>query len=203
MLLIRPSPAEAKPARTPGPVADAGRDTGRDAGQNAEKNAEKNAKRNAEKNARTLQHRQMLWALEQASRSGACSAVLAWLDEQQVTVRDIQRLQVAAREGNTLIWLFRPETALQQASLASLRLHLQAVQGSGRRQLQVDITKRHGGWPVEGLVLDLLPDRDNGVDRHRVTELLTFWRSERTSEVLFDPARPPAKGLSLQGRALH
>lgn len=171
-----------------------------------------------------IRHRQMLWALEQATRSGACSAVLAWLDERRVTTRHIQRLQVAARQGNTLLWLFRPDSVLQQASLASLRLHLHAVNAGScagaTRQLQVDIIKRHGGWPVEGLILDLrealrhstphINERINerisermNISRASVMELLRFWRSERAGIQLLDQAVPAMTTASLNSPALH
>jgi cell division inhibitor SulA len=150
------------------------------------------------------EHRRTLWALEQAGGSGACSAVLAWLNERLLTVRDIQRLQVAARRGNTLIWLFRPEAALNQPSLASLRLRLHAAQSPGAdlQRLRIDIVKRLGGWPVDGLVLDLRNSPES-VDRRRVMELLTFWRSEHQQPALPDAARPYATSTSVQQRAMH
>lgn len=165
-----------------------------------------------------IRHRQMLWALEQAARSGACSAVLAWLDERRVTTRHIQRLQVAARQGNTLLWLFRPDTVLQQASLASLRLRLHAESHTGTaRRLRVDIIKRHGGWPVEGLMLDLQDahpyvtqhsahhqiNERISINRASVIELLGFWRSERAGTHLMDQAVPAMAAASMNSPALH
>ncbi|MBM4203750.1 MAG: hypothetical protein FJ194_06295 [Gammaproteobacteria bacterium] len=151
-----------------------------------------------------IEHQRTLWALEQAGRSGACSAVLAWLNERLLTVRDIQRLQVAARRGNTLIWLFRPEAALNQPSLASLRLRLHAAQSPGveLQRLRVDIVKRPGGWPVDGLVLDLQRNPES-MDRRRVMELLAFWRSEHQQPALPDAAQPYATPASVQQRAMH
>jgi cell division inhibitor SulA/protein ImuA len=67
-------------------------------------------------------HKDALWALERATRSGTCSAALAWLDEAQLKTRDTQRLQLAARQGGTLTCLFRPEKALAENSMAELRL---------------------------------------------------------------------------------
>jgi cell division inhibitor SulA len=160
-------------------------------------------------------HRQMLWALEQATRSGACSAVLAWLDERRITPRHIQRLQVAARQGNTLLWLFRPDSVLQQASLASLRLRLHAVNTGSctgvTRRLRVDIIKRHGGWPVEGLTLDLQDAHHHAahqinermsINRASVMELLGFWRSERADTHLIAPV-PATVATPMHTRALH
>ncbi|MCP5179491.1 MAG: hypothetical protein H6993_17490 [Pseudomonadales bacterium] len=122
-------------------------------------------------------HARALWAAERAARSGTCAMVLAWLDDTRLGQREVQRLQVAARQGNTLFCLFRPLTALRQASFASLRLRLAAgEQTDGRQRLAVDIVKRHGGWPVQGLHLELDQQRATRAD---VLAQLAFWREER------------------------
>ncbi|MGB0713694.1 MAG: translesion DNA synthesis-associated protein ImuA [Gammaproteobacteria bacterium] len=89
-----------------------------------------------------------LWALEQALRSGTCSAVLAWpgmLDE-----RALRRLQLAAGTGDCWGIVFQSERAIRRASPAALRLRLQP----GERSVQLDILKcrRHG---TGQLALDL------------------------------------------------
>src|SRR5690606_23272352 len=61
-----------------------------------------------------------LWATEQALRSGASVAVLAWLRAASDTV--LRRLQLAAEEQRCGLMLFRPEAALKQRSPAALRL---------------------------------------------------------------------------------
>ncbi len=136
-------------------------------------------------------HQRTLWTLEQASRSGACSMVLAWPDESRLTVRDIQRLQLAARHGHTMITLFRPVAALQKPSLAALRLHLSTALNplSVGQRLQVDIVKRRSGWPIHGLSIDIQP---TAVSRAEVMAQLEFWRGERTMRL---PGADPARGL--------
>lgn len=136
-------------------------------------------------------HQRTLWTIEQASRSGACSMVLAWPDENRLTVRDIQRLQLAARHGRTMITLFRPVSALQKPSLATLRLHLSTALSPltvGQR-LQLDIVKRRGGWPIHGLSIDM---QSTAVSRAEVMAQLEFWRNERTMCL---PSADPAHTL--------
>jgi hypothetical protein len=89
------------------------------------------------------------WAAEQALRSGACDAVLAWLrtpDE-----RRMRRLQLAAETGRAWGVLFRPARAAQERSPAALRLRLEPVANG----LAVHILKRRGGPVGRPVVVDL------------------------------------------------
>lgn len=88
-----------------------------------------------------------LWALEQALRGGASSAVLAW--PERLTGGMLRRLQLAAETGDSSGFLFRPAAAAAQASAAALRLRVRP----GVAETGVDILKRRGGWPVRGLRL--------------------------------------------------
>ena len=99
---------------------------------------------------RPRNHVDALWAVERACKSGACSSVLAWLDERKLNFKDTQRLQMAAKQGNTLACLFRPHTT--QTSMAELRLRVDHL---SHGQLQLGIVKRRGGWPIEKLTLPL------------------------------------------------
>ena len=65
-----------------------------------------------------------LWALEQALRSGHCRAVLAWPDD-DLSTRDLRRLQLAAEHGRASGFLFRPARLRAQHSPAALRLLIQ------------------------------------------------------------------------------
>lgn len=89
------------------------------------------------------------WAAEQALRSGAGNAVLAWLatpDE-----RHLRRLQLAAETGRAWGVLFRPAGAVAGRSPAALRLRLEpAAHG-----LVVHILKRRGGPVTRPLLVDL------------------------------------------------
>lgn len=62
------------------------------------------------------------WAMEQCLRSGACAAVLGWLE--RADDRTLRRLQVAAGVGSAPAFLFRPRAALANASPAALRVEV-------------------------------------------------------------------------------
>ena len=113
-----------------------------------------------------------LWAMEQASRSGTCSAVLGWLDERRLTLTATRRLQLAARQGGTLGCLFRPEAAADGASMAELRLKLEP---GLRNKLGVSVVKRRGGWPVPGLNIQV----DSQLVSEDIEKQITFWRHGR------------------------
>ena len=89
-----------------------------------------------------------LWATEQAVRSGASAAVLAWLDSANDTV--LRRLQLSAEERGCGLMLFRPEHAMRHRSPAALRLKVSVE----RNETRVEVLKRRGGAP-QSLRLDL------------------------------------------------
>jgi hypothetical protein len=66
-----------------------------------------------------------LWAFEQVLGAGACDAALAWA--RRPKPREVRRLQLAAERGRTLGVLFRPRSALREASPAVLRLGLEPL----------------------------------------------------------------------------
>ena len=91
------------------------------------------------------------WAAEQALRSGACSAVLAWLaapDE-----RRLRRLQLAAETGRSWCVLFRPARDVGQRSPAALRLALEPAADG----VTVHVVKRRGAPLNRPLRLALAP----------------------------------------------
>jgi hypothetical protein len=79
--------------------------------------------------------RENLWAAEQALGSGTCGAVVVWMEEPED--RALRRLQLAAERGKGLGVLFRPLSAADRSSPASLRL---SVEG-GRAGLAVRVLK--------------------------------------------------------------
>ncbi|MDX5444974.1 MAG: translesion DNA synthesis-associated protein ImuA [Zoogloeaceae bacterium] len=79
-----------------------------------------------------------LWATRQALASTACHAVLAWLERPDMAA--LRRLQLAAEDSGTPLFLFRPVSAARQPSPASLRLQLSAA----AQGLRVNILKRRG-----------------------------------------------------------
>ncbi|MCC7412603.1 MAG: translesion DNA synthesis-associated protein ImuA [Gammaproteobacteria bacterium] len=68
-----------------------------------------------------------LWACEQALRSGAAAAVLAWIDPIDMTA--LRRLQLAADAGDALGVLFRSRDAAAAPSPAAVRILVDAIGG--------------------------------------------------------------------------
>ena len=93
-----------------------------------------------------------LWAAEQALRSGACGAVLLWADN--LGVKHLRRLQLAAEHGGSLGFLFRTLDHAKESSPAALRLGLKAA-GNRARRIEISILKRRGGWPAGPIVVEV------------------------------------------------
>ena len=118
-----------------------------------------------------------LWSLERAAKSGSCSAVLAWVDEKRFGLRETQRLQNAAKQGQTFTCLMRPETAAQHASMAELRIKLNTAVQPGT--VNLDIIKRRGGWPVSDLLIPIAAaTHTQNRSIREIHEQLTLWRAE-------------------------
>lgn len=98
------------------------------------------------------------WTAEQALRSGACSALLAWL--RAADERRMRRLQLAAETGHTWGVLFRHARAAEERSPAALRLLLEPVEAG----LAVHVLKRRGG-PVSRPVIVALPQAGSRAKR--------------------------------------
>ena len=80
-----------------------------------------------------------LWSMEQALRSGTCSAVLGW--PTAVTEQAIRRLQLATETGHALGAYFTRPGALARTSPVPYRLR---IDGS-IDNVHVDVLKRRGG----------------------------------------------------------
>ena len=140
-------------------------------------------------------HADALWALERATRSGSCSLAMAWLDEQQIKLKDTQRLQVAARQGETLTCLFRPLVSDSiDASMAELRLALKSLDNG---ELTLDLIKRRGGWPLRDLVLPLAEvTQTTRIKDQEIREQLELWRDHKASMPGTEPEKDMAGELS-------
>lgn len=79
-----------------------------------------------------------LWATRQATASGSCALVMAWLA--RLDTAALRRLQLAAEQSATPLFLLRARSAARHASPAALRLALSPTADG----LQVDILKRRG-----------------------------------------------------------
>ena len=113
------------------------------------------------------------WAIDQALRSQAVAAVLAWpgrLDD-----RTFRRWQLAAEEGGCLAMLLRPKTARGEPSWADVRLWVEplpaaAMMRSRKRLLQIVLLRCRGGNAERGLDVELDDEtyRLHSLDRRRL-----------------------------------
>ena len=131
-----------------------------------------------------------LWSLEQVCKSSACGVVLAWPFTNTLKPQDTRRIQIAAKQGQTLACLFRPLARRSNSSMAELRLALHP--GKSTQHLQLDICKRRGGWPVEGLQIALteatMPTHANVAD---IQQLFMRWQLEH-GQAQASPPTPTA-----------
>ena len=89
------------------------------------------------------------WVVEQLLLSACCSMIVCWIDE--ISPAQAKRLQVAAKESQTLMFLIRPSIALSQSLPISMRVQLETHD----RGLKISVLKRQNAWPLEPFTLDL------------------------------------------------
>jgi len=109
----------------------------------------------------------LLWALEQALRSGHVGAVLAWLPL-GLRADTLRRLQLAAQAHDGPVFIFRDAQARHKPSAAPLRLLLQPA---GIDDLSLRLLKRRGPPLAEPLRLALpsvLPPQQQAQARTRL-----------------------------------
>jgi cell division inhibitor SulA/protein ImuA len=98
-----------------------------------------------------LSPRDTLWAMEQALRAGACSAVMAWAPA--VKAAGLRRLKLATSSSASIGILYRTSTHASQPSPATLRLLLSCsdsqlrvslfkIQGRKSREVTLDVERR-------------------------------------------------------------
>lgn len=85
-----------------------------------------------------LSARDTLWCMEQALRSGACSAVLAWVSSPRTA--SLRRLKLAVAASQTTAVLYRPLREAALPSPATIRVGLSPNDG----QLQISLIKLQG-----------------------------------------------------------
>jgi protein ImuA len=93
----------------------------------------------------------MLWALEQALKSGHVGAVLAWLPA-RLPADALRRLQLATQSHDGPAFVLRDVAARSQPSAAPLRLLLGAA---GPDRLRLTVFKRRGPPLAQPLLLEL------------------------------------------------
>ena len=87
---------------------------------------------------RTKSRAESLWACEQVLRGIPGGAMLAWPDK--IGFSELRRMQLAAENGQKMVFLFRPAQAVSESSPAALRLQLDSHDGD----LQVRVLKCRG-----------------------------------------------------------
>jgi hypothetical protein len=115
------------------------------------------------------------WAIDQALRSPAVAAVLAWLE--RLDDRTFRRWQLSAEEGGCLAMLLRPEAAGSQPSWADVRLEVgRGERGESRQQsfsnarpLRITLLRCRGGNVGRSLDVELDDEtyRVHSIDRRR------------------------------------
>jgi protein ImuA len=95
----------------------------------------------------------LLWALEQALKSGQVGAVLAWLPA-RLRADTLRRLQLAAQTHDGPVFLLRHIDARNKPSPAPLRL---ALHSAGIDELALRVLKRRGPALAQVLRLALPP----------------------------------------------
>ena len=133
---------------------------------------------------RLLPSADLLWALEQALKSGHVGAVLAWLP-QRLKADALRRLQLAAQSHDGPAFLFREVDARVKPSAAPLRLLLQ---GAGIDRLSVRVLKRRGPPLTKPLMLALSPivsERLRARARGEPTPAMTAVATEQAASASF------------------
>lgn len=100
---------------------------------------------------RTRTAEESLWACEQALRGVRGGAVLAWQPDPGFT--RLRRLQLAAKAGHKIAFVFRPLNAAIAPSPAMLRLQVTADQAGSR----IRILKCRGRQPSRSLLISGTP----------------------------------------------
>ncbi|MCV2886142.1 translesion DNA synthesis-associated protein ImuA [Aestuariibacter sp. AA17] len=86
-----------------------------------------------------------LWSAEQCLKSGCCHTVLLWHDN--LEIHHVKRLLLAAEQGRSLHILLRSPSASRLSLPVPIALQLHPDE----QGIQVDITKRKGGYPTKGI----------------------------------------------------
>lgn len=88
-----------------------------------------------------------LWSAETILHSGQAGVLMVWLEEPSAIA--IRRLHLAAAASQAYVFVFSPWQPEEARSYATrLRIHLSQDSVSGHGQVQWQLLKRMGGWPL-------------------------------------------------------
>ena len=96
---------------------------------------------------RTQNKNESLWACEQLVRGISGGAILAWPDA--LSFSELRRLQLAAKNTQKTVFIFRDRKAASTSSPAALRLQLTADDGD----LQIRVLKCRGRRPASNILI--------------------------------------------------
>ncbi len=145
--------------------------------------ARRSVPRSANRLAPLLPGADVLWALEQALKSGHVGAILAWLPL-QVQADALRRLQIAAQAHDGPVFILRDVLAASRPSPAPLRLLLQPAGVDG---LALRLLKRRGPPLAQPLRL-VLP-----------SVLAPHLQAQAQADDLLRQAAVPARGAAARG----
>lgn len=94
-------------------------------------------------------HEMKLWALEQLFGSGACSAIVFWVDD--LKPAQAKRLQIAAKESNTLGFMLSYCSAQSVSLPISLRMQVSLSENG----LMLNVFKRQHAFPLQPFEVNL------------------------------------------------
>ncbi len=124
----------------------------------------------------------VLWALEQALKSGHVGAILAWLAA-PLKADALRRLQLAAQAHDGPVFVFREMAASHRPSPAPLRLLLQSA---GVDRLQLRLLKRRGPPLLRPLSLRLVPvlgpEEEDRLQQQQGAESALAWRLQHSPQ---------------------
>ena len=104
----------------------------------------------------TAQGANLLWVIEQASRSKSCGVIVAWTTScrKELTYPALRRLHVAADTGGSTLILMRPQNVSDQASPAPTRIAIDSANGA----LKLRIVKRRGALLAQSIRVNVFPE---------------------------------------------
>ncbi len=134
----------------------------------------------------------MLWALEQALKSGHVGAVLAWLPA-QVRADTLRRLQLAAQAHQGPAFVLRHSAVRQQPSPAPLRLMLSSGSAVGAGPGAEGVGMRNAAAAADRLLLHIVKRRGPAAVRPLCIELPPVLRGGRGAPARAAPPGEPAR----------
>ena len=91
----------------------------------------------------------ILWSTEQCLKSGVCHSIVIW--HNHLSVAQVKRLQLAAEQGNGLLFTLRSSPTKHVSLPVTLGLTLNPAKAG----IKIHITKRRGTWPSAAININM------------------------------------------------